>query len=103
MVRENYRGASVAFPAGVALVIPAMVALVVAAPLYQFVDEDVFQSGFGVAVIYVFGVAFLGLADDLLGSHGNAPRGWRGHFGALAAGRPSTGVLKAVGALGLAL
>jgi UDP-GlcNAc:undecaprenyl-phosphate GlcNAc-1-phosphate transferase len=103
MVRENYRGVAVAFPAGIALVIPAMVALVVAAPLYQFADEDVFQSGFGVAAIYVFGVAFLGLADDLLGSQSDAPRGWRGHFAALGRGRLSTGVVKAVGALGLAL
>jgi len=103
MVRDNYRGSAVAFPAGVALVIPAIVALVVAAPLYQFVDLDVLQPGVGLALIYVFGVAFLGLFDDLVGSAEGQPRGWRGHFTALASGRLSTGVIKAVGAFGLAL
>jgi UDP-N-acetylmuramyl pentapeptide phosphotransferase/UDP-N-acetylglucosamine-1-phosphate transferase len=103
LVRENYRGAPVAFPAGIALVIPAMVALVVVAPLYELVDTDVLQPGFGLAALYVFGVAFLGLLDDLLGSNEDHPRGWRGHFRSLGAGRMSTGVIKAAGALGLAL
>jgi UDP-N-acetylmuramyl pentapeptide phosphotransferase/UDP-N-acetylglucosamine-1-phosphate transferase len=103
MVRENYRGAPVAFPSGVALVIPALVALAVAAPLYQFVDLDTLQTGAGLALIYVLGVAFLGLFDDLIGSATDAPRGWRGHFRALGMGQLSTGVVKAVGALGLAL
>ena len=103
MVRDNYRGAPVAFPAGIALVIPALVALVVAAPLYELVDLDVLQPGVGLALIYVFGVGFLGLLDDLVGSETGHPRGWRGHFRALASGRLSTGVIKAVGALGLAL
>ena len=103
MVRENYRGALVAFPAGIALIIPAMVALVVAAPLYQLVDLDVLQPGFGLALVYVFGIGFLGLLDDLVGSAADQPRGWRGHFAALGSGRVSTGVIKAIGALGLAL
>jgi UDP-GlcNAc:undecaprenyl-phosphate/decaprenyl-phosphate GlcNAc-1-phosphate transferase len=101
--RENYRGAKVAFPAGIAVIVPAMVALVVVAPLYELVDLDVLQPGAGSAFIYVFGVGFLGLLDDLLGSAEGQPRGWRGHFRALAAGRISTGVVKALGALGLAL
>jgi UDP-GlcNAc:undecaprenyl-phosphate/decaprenyl-phosphate GlcNAc-1-phosphate transferase len=103
MVRENYRGAPVAFPAGIAVVIPAVIALVVVAPLYQLVDRDVLEPGAGTAFIYVFGIAFLGLLDDLVGSDDGQPRGWRGHFRALAAGGLSTGVVKAVGALGLAL
>jgi UDP-GlcNAc:undecaprenyl-phosphate GlcNAc-1-phosphate transferase len=103
MVRENYRGARVAFPAGVALLLPAMVALVVAAPLYQLVDVDVLEPGFGLALVYVFGIGCLGLIDDLVGSGSGQPRGWRGHFNALGARQISTGVFKAVGALGLAL
>jgi UDP-N-acetylmuramyl pentapeptide phosphotransferase/UDP-N-acetylglucosamine-1-phosphate transferase len=103
LVRENYRGASVAFPAGIALLIPAFVALVVVAPLYQLVDTQVLQAGFGLALIYVFGIGFLGLLDDLTGSRAGQPRGWRGHFSALGSGQLSTGVVKAVGALGLAL
>jgi UDP-N-acetylmuramyl pentapeptide phosphotransferase/UDP-N-acetylglucosamine-1-phosphate transferase len=103
MVRENYRGAPVAFPAGIALLVPAFVALVVVAPLYQLVDTDVLEAGFGLGLLYVFGVGFLGLLDDLVGSDAGQPRGWRGHFGMLGAGRLSTGVIKAAGALGLAL
>jgi UDP-N-acetylmuramyl pentapeptide phosphotransferase/UDP-N-acetylglucosamine-1-phosphate transferase len=103
MVRENYRGVPVAFPAGIALLIPAFVALVVVAPLYQLVDTSVLEAGFGLALVYVFGIGFLGLLDDLAGSEAGQPRGWRGHFGALGAGRLSTGVVKAAGALGLAL
>jgi len=103
MVRENYRGARVAFPAGVALLLPTMVALVVAAPLYQLVDVDVLEPGFGLALVYVFGIGCLGLIDDLVGSRSGQPRGWRGHFNALGARQMSTGVFKAVGALGLAL
>lgn len=103
VTRANYRGAQVGFPAGVALVVPALVALVVAAPLYQFADQDVFDTGFGLVLIYVLGVALLGLLDDWLGSSEGAPRGWRGHFGSLAAGQISTGVIKALGSLGLAL
>jgi UDP-N-acetylmuramyl pentapeptide phosphotransferase/UDP-N-acetylglucosamine-1-phosphate transferase len=103
MVRDNYRGVPVAFPAGIALVIPAVVALVVAAPLYELADKDVFKPGVGLALIYVAGVAFLGLLDDLVGSEPGQPRGWRGHFRALGQGRLSTGVVKAAGALGLAL
>jgi UDP-GlcNAc:undecaprenyl-phosphate/decaprenyl-phosphate GlcNAc-1-phosphate transferase len=103
MVRENYRGARVAFPAGIALLVPAMVALVVAAPLYQLVDVDVLEPGFGLALVYVLGIGLLGLLDDLVGSGSGEPRGWRGHFKALGGGQISTGVYKAVGALGLAL
>ncbi len=49
---------------------------------------------------YLVGVSLLGLADDLLGEGG--PRGLRGHASALAAGRPSTGALKALGTVALA-
>jgi UDP-GlcNAc:undecaprenyl-phosphate/decaprenyl-phosphate GlcNAc-1-phosphate transferase len=103
MVRDNYRGAQVAFPAGIALLIPAFVALVVVAPLYQFVDTDVLEVGFGLGLVYVFGIGFLGLVDDVIGSGSGHPRGWRGHFSALGSGQISTGVVKAAGALGLAL
>ena len=101
--QPNYRGAEVGFPGGIALVIPAFVALVVAVPLYQLVDTDVLMPGFGLALVYVAGVAFLGVIDDLLGSRPGQPRGWRGHFAALGAGQMSTGVVKAAGAPGLAL
>jgi UDP-N-acetylmuramyl pentapeptide phosphotransferase/UDP-N-acetylglucosamine-1-phosphate transferase len=52
-------------------------------------------------VLYVIGVAVLGLIDDVLGA--SDERGWRGHARATAAGGFSPGLLKAAGAAGLAL
>jgi hypothetical protein len=63
-------------------------------------DGDVLMPELGLVALYTLGVAFLGLADDALSG---ASRGWRGHGGAVLRGRVSTGALKAVGSLGLAL
>jgi UDP-GlcNAc:undecaprenyl-phosphate GlcNAc-1-phosphate transferase len=101
--RANYRGAPVAFPAGVTIVAAALVALIVLAPVYSLANDRVFTLGTFLAFDFVVGVAFLGLLDDVFGSEPGLPRGWRGHFGALASGRLSTGALKAFGTLGLAL
>jgi UDP-N-acetylmuramyl pentapeptide phosphotransferase/UDP-N-acetylglucosamine-1-phosphate transferase len=103
LVRENYRGAEVAFPAGIAIVTAALVALVPLSLIEEASDEAVFRPGTGAAVTYVIGVALLGLLDDLVGSAPGGPRGWRGHARAAAGGGLSTGALKAVGSLGLAL
>jgi UDP-N-acetylmuramyl pentapeptide phosphotransferase/UDP-N-acetylglucosamine-1-phosphate transferase len=102
MTRENYRGAQVAFPAGIAIVVSALVALVPLSLIAELADADVFRAGTGTAVTYVVGVALLGLLDDLVGSGEGTPRGWRGHARASAGGRLSTGALKAAGSLGLA-
>src|SRR5439155_17326156 len=67
---------------------------------HKVANADVFAFGKGQAVVYVLGVALLGLLDDLVGA---GQRGWRGHFGAVARGEFSTGALKAIGSLGLAL
>ena len=101
-VRENYRQAQVAFPAGVAIPVVAFLALVPLALIAELADEEVFKPGTGAAVIYVIGVALLGLLDDLVGSDSPA-RGWRGHARAAASGGLSTGAIKAIGSLGLAL
>lgn len=103
MVRENYRGASVAFPAGIAIVAAALVALVPLSLLDQLAKVAVFRPGTAEVVTYAVGVALLGLLDDLVGTGAGQPRGWRGHTRAAAAGSLSTGALKAVGSLGLAL
>jgi UDP-N-acetylmuramyl pentapeptide phosphotransferase/UDP-N-acetylglucosamine-1-phosphate transferase len=100
--RENYRGATVAFPAGIAIPVMALLALVPVSLLAEVTDEEVFKPGTSAAVTYVIGVALLGLLDDLVGSDAPA-RGWRGHARAAASGGLSTGVIKAVGSLGLAL
>lgn len=118
-VRQNYRGAWVAFPSGVAIVATALVALVPLSIL-GFLAGGVLPPGTGLVLIYVVGVALLGLLDDLVGGGSgedearagggpsgagasNEPRGWRGHARVLVRGRLSTGALKAAGALALAL
>jgi UDP-GlcNAc:undecaprenyl-phosphate GlcNAc-1-phosphate transferase len=107
LVRENYRGALVAFPAGVAILAAALVALVPLALLDELADQGVLTSeppvGLLGVVAYVLGVGMLGLLDDLAGSEPAGPRGWRGHARAVLGGGFSTGALKAIGALGLAL
>ncbi len=105
---ENYRGARLAFPVGIAIVAAALVALVVLAPLDRISDYEVFgveaqPVGIGGVVIFVIGVALLGFLDDMVGSAEGRPRGWRGHARATLGGTLSTGALKAVGTLGLAL
>lgn len=108
VVRENYRGERVAFPLGAALVSAGLLALIPVSLVAEVGGVDVFAPGTGEAVVYVLGVALLGLLDDLLGSppadrRRETPRGWRGHARATARGRLSTGALKAAGSLGLAL
>ncbi len=49
----------------------------------------------------VFGFAFLGLLDDLLGS--GADRGFRGHVRAVTEGRITTGFVKLLGGAGIAV
>ena len=106
VVRENYRGARVAFPAGVAAVAAGMIALGPVAIADHASDGDVWPVigapvGIVGIVLYVVGVAVLGLIDDVLGAADE--RGWRGHARATAAGGFSPGLLKAAGAAGLAL
>lgn len=126
--RPNYAGAQLPFPAGVVAVVAAILALGVLAAAERIFDAELLRTGasflvpFGAvdelngfrivptesetlpadAVVWaplLLGVAFLGLLDDLFEG---APRGWRGHFGAVLRGGFSTGVLKAVGTLALA-
>jgi UDP-GlcNAc:undecaprenyl-phosphate GlcNAc-1-phosphate transferase len=102
--RQNYRGRAVAFPAGAVLVACSLVALVPLAVLDDRADLDLLDPELRRWAVYVLGVALLGLMDDALGRGPDAaaPRGWRAHARAVAAGRFSTGFIKAVGALGLA-
>ncbi|HET8536933.1 MAG TPA: hypothetical protein VFL73_07100 [Solirubrobacteraceae bacterium] len=99
-VRENYRGAQLPFPFGVAVVAAATVALVPLALIYAATDDSLVADTPSVVLTFVLGVAALGLADDALSG---ASRGWRGHGAAVMKGSFSTGALKAAGTLGLAL
>lgn len=98
--RENYRGRQVVFPFGIVVIAAAFVALIPTAIAQQLSDGDVYSENFGYVLLFVPAVALLGLVDDAFSS---ASRGWRGHGKALLNGEFSTGTLKAVGTLGLAL
>jgi UDP-GlcNAc:undecaprenyl-phosphate/decaprenyl-phosphate GlcNAc-1-phosphate transferase len=96
---ENYRGVRLPFPAGTVIVAAAALALAPLAALEELAGTDVFEPSLRTVAVYAFGVAFLGLLDDVLAAE---PRGWRGHGAAVLGGGISTGALKAAGSLGLA-
>jgi UDP-GlcNAc:undecaprenyl-phosphate GlcNAc-1-phosphate transferase len=97
--RENYRGAALPFPGGIAIVAAGVLALGVFAAIERLGSTDVIEPGTYVVFDYAVGVALLGLIDDLLAG---SSRGWRGHGRAVISGGFSTGALKAVGSLALA-
>jgi UDP-GlcNAc:undecaprenyl-phosphate/decaprenyl-phosphate GlcNAc-1-phosphate transferase len=119
LVHENYRHLTVPFPVGVAIPVAALLALIPLSFLQEVADVHVFRATTYPAVVYVVGVALLGLLDDFMGSgllgqrpegRGHRgedaeppPRGWRGHASAVMRGGFSTGAAKAAGSLGLAL
>lgn len=104
LARENYRRRRVAFPAGAPMVACSLVALAPLAVLDDRADLDLLDPELRRWIVYVLGVALLGLLDDALGRGAEAgtARGWRGHARAVLGGRFSTGAIKAVGALALA-
>jgi len=104
LVRENYRGALLAFPLGAILATAALVALAPLAFLDDRADLDLLEPELRRWLPYLLGIAFLGFLDDSLGrgEASGTPRGWRGHWAALRAGSLSTGAIKAIGALALA-
>ena len=104
LVRENWRGSVLAFPAGALLISVSLIALGPLAVLDDRADLDLLEPGLSRWSAYILGIALLGLLDDMLGrgADSDTPRGWRGHARAVAGGRLSTGAIKAVGAFGLA-
>jgi hypothetical protein len=104
LVRENYRGAVLAFPLGAVLATAALVTLAPLAVLNDRADLDLLDPELRRWLPYLLGIAFLGFLDDALGQGAAAatPRGWRGHGRALREGSLSTGAIKAIGALALA-
>ncbi len=104
LVRENWRGARLAFPLGAVLATSALVALAPLAFLEGRADLDLLDPELRRWIPYLLGIVFLGFLDDSLGQgeRADAPRGWRGHARALGEGRLSTGAIKAIGAVALA-
>jgi UDP-GlcNAc:undecaprenyl-phosphate/decaprenyl-phosphate GlcNAc-1-phosphate transferase len=104
LVRPNFRGREVAFPAGAVLIACSLLALAPLAVLDDRADLDLLDPELRRWAVYVLGVALLGLLDDALGrgAAADTARGWRGHTRAVLDGRFSTGAIKAAGALALA-
>ena len=100
LTRENYRGRALPVPLGLAIVPVALIALIPVMLLARLTDLDVYPDNLGFAIVFVPGIALLGLIDDVLSGAG---RGWRGHGRDVMSGALSTGLLKAAGTLGLAL
>jgi UDP-N-acetylmuramyl pentapeptide phosphotransferase/UDP-N-acetylglucosamine-1-phosphate transferase len=98
--RENYRGRRLPVPIGVAIVPAALVALIPITLLARLTDADVFPTDLSLVIAFIPGVALLGFVDDVLAG---SSRGFRGHAAAAIKGGFSSGLLKALGTLGLAL
>jgi UDP-GlcNAc:undecaprenyl-phosphate/decaprenyl-phosphate GlcNAc-1-phosphate transferase len=103
LIRANYRGARLPCPIGVLLPAAACLALAAISAVEAASGVELLGEATRAAAVFVVGVSLLGLIDDLLGTAQDAPRGVRSHLRALARGRPSTGVVKAVGTVVLAL
>ena len=104
LTRVNFRGENLAFPLGAILVTATFVALAPLAVLDERAGLDLLEPDLRRWIVYLTGIAFLGLLDDSLGL-GSSPdthRGWRGHARAVMTGQLSTGAVKAIGALALA-
>jgi hypothetical protein len=103
-VRPNYRRRKLAFPAGAVLVACSLVALAPLALLDRRAGLDLLDPELRRWITYVLGIALLGLFDDTIGrgEADDSPRGWRGHLRAAGRGELSAGLVKAIGALGLA-
>jgi threonine/homoserine/homoserine lactone efflux protein len=102
LTRVNYRDVKIAFPLGAVLVTTTLVALAPLAVLDERAGLDLLEPDLRRWIVYLLGIAFLGLLDDSLGlGHTpDTPRGWRGHASAVLRGELSTAV--AIGALALA-
>jgi UDP-GlcNAc:undecaprenyl-phosphate GlcNAc-1-phosphate transferase len=104
--RLNYRARELPHPLGVLVLVAALLALVPLVLIERIAHTTILYQQLIPVSVYVLGVACLGLIDDTLGDPPGAapgPRGWRGHGAAALRGELSTGTVKAVGSLGLAL
>lgn len=112
LARHNYRGRSLPTAAGVVLPLAALLVEGGRAVAGAFgVGDGPGLAGIrGLVLLTALGFGVLGLIDDLAGggggveaADGGAERGFRGHLGALAAGRVTTGALKLFGGAMVAL
>ena len=90
--RRNFRGEELPFPAGALAIATTLLML---GPIFLLDQTEDLSLWFP-----LLGIALLGLMDDLLAGEA---RGLRGHARALLRGEFSTGMLKAIGTLSLAV
>ncbi len=112
LARHNFRGRALPTAAGIVLPLAAVLVEGGRALVGSFgVGDGPGVTGVrGLVLLAALGYGLLGLIDDLAGGGGGAPsaddgaeRGFRGHLGALAQGRVTTGALKLLGGGVLAL
>ncbi len=102
LARSNWRGRTVPTAAGLVLPVVVMMAEAGRALLGALGAGISTTTPVRLAVLAtVSGFALLGAVDDIAGT--GEPRGFRGHLGALAKGRVTTGSLKLIGGAALAL
>jgi len=102
LARSNWRGRTVPTAAGLVLPVVVMMAEAGRALLGALGAGISTTTPVRLAVLAtVSGFALLGALDDIAGT--GEPRGFRGHLGALAKGRVTTGSLKLIGGAALAL
>ncbi len=111
LARHNFRGRALPTAAGIVLPLAAVLVEGGRAVVGSFgVGDGPGVTGVrGLVLLAALGYGLLGLIDDLAGgggvpaAEGGAERGFRGHLGALAQGRVTTGALKLLGGGVLAL
>ncbi len=103
LARHNFRGRSLPTAAGIVLPPAAVLVEGGRAVVATFgVGDGPAVGGRALLLVAAVGFGLLGLIDDLAGASGQE-RGFRGHLGALAQGRVTTGALKLFGGGVLAL
>lgn len=102
LVRHNFRGRALPTAAGIVLPLAALLVEGGRAIVASFGVGDGPARGVRLLVLAAaLGFGLLGFLDDLAGA--GTDRGFRGHLGALARGRVTTGALKLIGGGVLAL
>jgi UDP-N-acetylmuramyl pentapeptide phosphotransferase/UDP-N-acetylglucosamine-1-phosphate transferase len=103
LARDNYRGHRLATGAGILVVLGVLVVEAGRAVLgaLGLGDEPGLTVDRSLVLFAVFGFGLLGFVDDVLGD--GTTRGFRGHVGAIAGGRITTGFLKLFGGAGVAV
>lgn len=95
---ENYRNQQVITSSGLIFI----VFLFFYALYLFFIERALKISGWPLSILIIgFGIGTLGFIDDLFGDH--KVSGFGGHFGALAQGKVTSGLLKAIVGFGLSL